>query len=198
MTKLVDYIVATESPLPPIQAAMYEYITAANGVFVRGRREGLEAMLPVLCGRNGTIRGLETVEPYVNLAYPRVPAFMMYQMLMRSLTAMSFTTVPLEILFHLAWKDSRWQVVVPRQTRTPVSVQPDQDAPSYENALIEVHSHHSMEARFSGTDNAEETGFRVYAVLGSIFTHPTIRVRVGIYGHRWEIPAPTFLLVQPA
>jgi len=31
---------AAKLPLPPIQAQMYEYVTAANGVFVRGRRAG--------------------------------------------------------------------------------------------------------------------------------------------------------------
>jgi hypothetical protein len=48
-----------------------------------------------------------------------------------------------------------------------------------------------MEAKFSPTDDEEETGFRIYAVMGHIYTEPVIRVRVGIYGHMWEIPALT-------
>ncbi|MEE3719938.1 hypothetical protein V2H45_24665 [Tumidithrix elongata RA019] len=49
-----------------------------------------------------------------------------------------------------------------------------------------MHSHHGMEAYFSEMDNRDETGFRIYAVLGELFTNPKIRMRVGIYGHFYE------------
>ncbi len=62
---------------------------------------------------------------------------------------------------------------------------------SYAGALIEVHSHHGMPAFWSGTDDADEQGFRLYAVLGDIFRRPTLRVRVGIYGQFYELPAGT-------
>jgi len=190
MLELVNYIVARQMPLPPLQAQMYEYVMAANGVFVRGRREGLDALIPVLApGGTETIRGLATVEPFVQLHYPRVSGVTVYQMLLEAWLAGSFTPVPLEILFHLVWEQTHWKLVTPQQIQTAMSVRPDEDAPSYRNALIEVHSHHGMGTHFSGTDNAEESGFRLYVILGRIFSQPTLRVRVGIYGRRWEIPA---------
>jgi hypothetical protein len=36
-----------------------------------------------------------------------------------------------------------------------------------------------MKAFFSGTDDADEQGFRLYGVLGSIFERPTFMLRVG-------------------
>jgi hypothetical protein len=46
-----------------------------------------------------------------------------------------------------------------------------------------------MSARFSSLDDQDEVGFRVYAILGCISTRPVMRVRVGMYGYRHDIPA---------
>jgi hypothetical protein len=48
---LVNYFVAYSPELPPVRAAMYEYWLAGNGVFIRGKREGLEAMVLVAPAR---------------------------------------------------------------------------------------------------------------------------------------------------
>ena len=41
-----------------------------------------------------------------------------------------------------------------------------------------------MPAFFSSTDDADERGFRLYAVLGKVNTlNPEILVRIGIFGH---------------
>ena len=77
----------------------------------------------------------------------------------------------------------------PPQEQTAASVRPVGSTATYEDSLIELHSHHDMAAQFSSVDNADETGFRVYGVLGNIFKWPTLRVRVGLYGHYWEVPA---------
>jgi len=50
-----------------------------------------------------------------------------------------------------------------------------------------------MKAYFSPEDNADEIGFRIYGVLGEIFTNPQIRMRVGIYGHFYETVATGIL-----
>ena len=63
------------------------------------------------------------------------------------------------------------------------------DQELYERVVIEIHSHHAMPARFSGTDDADETGFRVYGVIGRLPEQPEIRLRVGVYGYFWEVPA---------
>ena len=187
--KLLDYVAATAWPLPPIQAAMYEYVVASNGVFVRGRRTGLRVMLPVMAGPPTPLRGLVPVEPFVQLDHPRVPAELADEMLDTALAAKDDDLKPVEALFHLTWDASGSRLEVPAQERSATNVRPVGHAPSYETAVVEVHSHHGMTACFSPTDDADETGFRIFGVLGEIYTRPTLRVRVGLYGHYWEIPA---------
>jgi PRTRC genetic system protein A len=187
--KLVDYVAATELPLPPIHAAMYEYVTASNGVFVRGQRTGLGAMLPVMAGPAIPLRGLVPVEPLVQLCHPCIPAELVDDMLDAALGAKDDDQGPVEALFHLTWDAGGVRLQIPPQERSLVRVRPVGHSPSYETAVVEVHSHHGMAARFSSTDDADETGFRIFGVLGEIYTQPTLRVRVGLYGHYWEIPA---------
>jgi hypothetical protein len=46
---LVGYHIAHSGiPLPPIQAALYEYILAGNGIFVRGARRELQAQFCIV------------------------------------------------------------------------------------------------------------------------------------------------------
>jgi len=187
--KLVDYVAATELPLPPINAAMYEYVTASNGVFVRGRRTGLRVMLPVMAGPPMPLRGLVPVEPFVQLDHPRVPAELVDEMLEAALAAKDDDLKPVEALFHLSWDAGGARLAMPVQERGLAFVRPIGQTLSYETAVVEVHSHHSMAACFSPTDDADETGFRIFGVLGEIYTRPTLRVRVGLYGHYWELPA---------
>jgi hypothetical protein len=56
-------------------------------------------------------------------------------------------------------------------------------------ALIDLHSHATLEPFFSPTDNKDEQGFRIFAVIGKVNEKPEIRVRVGVYGNYWKIPA---------
>ena len=71
------------------------------------------------------------------------------------------------------------------------------DHAHYADTLLELHSHHLMAAFFSATDTADEQGFRLYGVVGHLDSAdqhaPEIRIRVGIYGHFWDIPASTVL-----
>ncbi len=90
----------------------------------------------------------------------------------------------LEVLFYLDSLGDEWRLWEPNQVKSRLDI-----TYTPENALIEVHSHHAMGAFFSFTDNADQTGFRIYTVLGRINTEPTLRVRVGIYGYFWDIPA---------
>lgn len=188
MMEIVSYLTARQLPLPPINAAMYEYVLASNGVFVRGERQGLKAIVPVA---KGTVRGLADIEPSVEMTHPRIPAYMLTYIVTQACMAKDESGQPVESLFHLSWAETSWQLETPPQERGPARVYPAGSVlgSSYERALVEIHSHHAMQAQFSPTDNADETGFRIFAVLGEIFAQPSLRVRVGIYGHHWEIPA---------
>ena len=184
---LIRYLAAARKTLPPVRGAL-EYVLANNGLFARGVRRGLSATIPIVpC----TVKGLQPVAPSMALHYPRVPAAIMEAMLDLAQTARDPAGVAVEIVFHLRWTGSNWRVDVPPQSQSDTHAQPLGPAvgSSYATALIEVHSHHAMPAFFSLADDADETGFRVFAVLGDIFQRPHIRVRVGLYGHTWPIPA---------
>jgi len=53
-----------------------------------------------------------------------------------------------------------------------------------------MHSHGQMRAWFSTTDNADETGLKLYGVIGRLDAVPVVKLRIGAYGYfktlRWS------------
>ena len=188
--KLVEYRVAFPGlPLPPIEASLYEYVMAGNGVFIRGARREFQAQY---CIAPFAVRGLPELEPSLGLKESRVPREIVAEMLRRSRSARDTKGEPCEIVFHLEFNETGvWQLHVPSQQQSPRRAKPSDDSPvsSYARACIEVHSHVDMHASFSALDDQDEQGFRIYAVIGCISKTPVMRVRVGMYGYRHDIPA---------
>lgn len=190
-TPIVGYSVAFHSETLPVPyGGLYNYSLAGNGVFVEARREELQAVVQI---SDCEVRGLRDLSAGLTFNLPRVPVSHLLSMLKLSRSACVRNGQPIEALFHLLWLDreQRWSLCWPEQEATGSSVRPlaDSGGSSYQRALIEVHSHHQMQAFFSGQDDADEQGFRVYGVLGEIFTSPKISVRVGCYGYFLDVPA---------
>ena len=81
---------------------------------------------------------------------------------------------------------------VPQQLMRPASVVPfDTLDTRGTSALIDLHSHGALSPFFSPIDDKDEQGFRIYAVLGELDRLPKLCVRVGVYGHYFDIPAAT-------
>lgn len=185
----VHYLLATAAELPPISAPLYEYVFAGNGVFKRAVRQEMSATIPV---SNCVIRGLAPVRPQFTAQFAQVPEFLVQQMLNAACDA---ARRELEILFHLSTANGQWQLEVPSQIQRYNSVEPLEKGAgsSYERAIIEIHSHQRMPARFSPDDDRDETGFRIYGVIGNLKSRavqgPQIRFRVGVYGNWWPLPA---------
>ena len=181
--KLVQHlIVNTDGSLPEIPNCLYTYIMAGNGVFVYARRPSLEVLIPVSTCK---IAGLPQLIPQVNIAR-RVPAFLMADVL-----HVSQQVFPSEVLFWFNWVD-KWSIHIPEQQTTKTSAVPcDRHDEAGTSALIDLHSHASFSPFFSATDDKDETGFRIYAVIGNVDKVPTISVRVGVYSHYFDIPAST-------
>lgn len=179
----VTHIFATQPALPAIPPGLYQYVVGDNGVFVRASRPGLEAMVPVLTLFE-RVRGLAEVQPYVKLTCP-VPRYMTEHLFLHAWRERRRG----EVLYYL--KANPWYLWKPEQVQSPGGVHPVNPYAAGADTLLEVHSHHSMAAFFSHTDNRDErAGFRLFAVLGKLDQRrPEMRVRVGIYGHFWEIPA---------
>lgn len=184
----------------PTIGQLYDYLFTADAIYLRALRPGLSVLLKI---HNCEIRGLAKIAnclPYkkvypIEFTLPRIPSSYLQKILERSIDACVDNGTLIEALFHLIWNEEakRWQLDKPAQEANAGSVRPLHDGAGsgYERAIIELHSHHQMTAFFSGTDDADEQGFRIYAVIGEIFSEPKIRVRVGCFGHFEEIPADT-------
>ena len=183
MFKLVQHLIVQDNgKLPPILNCLYAYIMAGNGIFLYAKRNDLEVLIPV---SRATIAGLPPLEPFVNM--PRVPVVLMNHVLQASKE-----NLPNEMLFWFNFDHDQqvWNLDAPLQTCRPASVFPvDKSDPLGIQALIDLHSHALMEPFFSPNDNKDEQGFRIFAVIGKVNEKPQVRVRVGVYGNYWNIPA---------
>lgn len=194
LNPFVQHTIATD-PLPQCPAALYEYVLAGNGIFLRGQREGLSVRFPLL---SYPILGIPSLTPQIELTVPRIPQTLIEQMLGEAFDAWQAPSGPLESLFHFTC-DETWMLTIPEQIRTAVSVQPadPEHCPSYQSCLVEIHSHHEMRPEFSATDDEDETGFRIYGVCGSFRKRPSISFRVGLYGQFFPTPASLIVELPP-
>ena len=177
---------------------VYQYVIAREGVFLQASCPGLEVLMPISHG--STLPGLASVAPVIRFSYPLVGEELVLAILERAQTALDSAGHPIERLFYLTW-DGLWRLHEPEQDAGPTHVRARHVAPEHQTAVLEGHSHHGMPAYFSRTDNQAELydgGFRVYFVLGRIFTQPELRVRICVHGYAWEVPASTFFVVPSA
>jgi len=181
MFNFIQYlIVQPDGSLPEIPNCLYAYIVAGNGVFIHAKRCGLEVLIPVTECR---IAGLPELTPSVKVE-KRVPAFALGDIL-----HISKQCFPHEALFWFNW-GGEWLINIPEQTTRVASVVPcDRNDPAGTSALMDLHSHGGLRPFFSPIDDKDETGFRIYAVIGNVDTEPKICVRVGVYKNYFDIPA---------
>jgi PRTRC genetic system protein A len=171
--------------LPPLGDVMYQYVVAGNGLFIRAEDSRLGALVQLAPAQ---VFGLDDLIPFAELKVDRVPGVWL-----RSVLASARRHLPNEVMyqFHFGGETHKavthtWRCSTPEQTTTPTAVRFEDDGES----VIDLHSHNSMAAFFSDTDDADEQGLRFYAVIGRIDTDaPEIRVRVGVYGHFLDVPA---------
>jgi PRTRC genetic system protein A len=183
LTIFTKYILTETDTLPAINpASLYEFVIAGNGVFVRARRCGLEAMISIsMC----EIRGLQPVEPYVILEAGKVPLICT-----QAILSEFQSDLPNESLAWVKLEDKKCRVIKPSQIADENSVHPvDPFDPAGIAALVDVHSHDTLEPFFSTEDDKDETGFRIFAVFGLLDTQPCVMARVGIYGYCWHLTA---------
>ena len=138
ISDLVAYRIAYPGiPLPPIEASLYEYVMAGNGIIIRGARREFQAQF---CITPCTIRGLANLEPSLQLNAPRVPREIVAEMLRRARAARDAKGQPCEIVFHLELDEAGvWQCHVPDQAQKPARAKPADDSPSssYARACID-------------------------------------------------------------
>ncbi|HNT74362.1 MAG TPA: hypothetical protein PKH77_04990 [Anaerolineae bacterium] len=159
----------------------YAYLLAGNGVFKLAESAYLRALIPVAPGR---VAGLPPLTPEVALRVDIQPQ--LWEHILADARRVAWET-PREAMYHVRVNGHGVSVESPAQVGTAGHLAYQGGAGA--DVVMDVHSHCQMAAFFSGTDNADEQGFRIYGVIGRIFTQPEIRLRVGVYGDFWPIKA---------
>ncbi|MCC6192084.1 MAG: Mov34/MPN/PAD-1 family protein [Anaerolineales bacterium] len=183
--ELASCVLATGPELPPIRGFV-QYVVGAGGLYVRAADGRIEALVPVAPSLR-PLSGLAMVEPYARLAVPRVP-----QAWLDSILASARKAMPSEAMYQLVADPlarnsyGGWACARPAQLASPGAV----TFLDLAGASVDLHSHNSMPAFFSATDDADEQGLRFYVVIGRLDTRqPQIAARVGVYGHTMPVRA---------
>ena len=183
INNLVTYHIHKHDPLPANDALAYQYILAGNGVFVRTETRFFTALLPVMAC---TVRGLPPLRSQFQLLVPRIPARLLDTILTDAGCARRPDNGLNEVLYQFHHHGRTIQVKRPAQHTAPTNVTTAVTAD--DTIICDLHSHGNMRAFFSQTDNADEQGARLYAVIGRVDSAPEMRLRVGVYGHWLALP----------
>ena len=172
MTRPVSYLTNSLTGLQGDPGVFYNYILAANGLFVRARNDHLAA---TVCIAPQEVRGLAPLEEDVRLLHGKIPMYFLN-------LALSVLCIKPDIEQYLAvtWQGS-YSLSIPTQSQTAVSV-------TYETlpgTVLDIHSHvGGVPAHFSGIDDHDEQGLGLFAVVGGLRDLcPTVELRLGVYGY---------------
>lgn len=167
----VGYLLNTKEGLVGEPGQFYDYILAGNGVFARVRGPLLGAT--VLIGE-AHVRGLLPLEEAVELPKGKLPRDL-YDLALSALAVDPWH----EHYLAVTW-DGRYHLNYPSQEGGGGGV-------TYERlpgTVLDIHSHGSIGAFFSGTDNRDEQGLGLYMVVGRLhMLFPEVQLRMGVYGY---------------
>lgn len=168
--KPVGYLFNRREGLEGERGLYYDYILASNGLFIEAENKLVEARIPIAyCD----IRGLEPLKMKFILTYGSIPQRffdLSLDMFLADTTREHYVAVIGDAGYHF---------YIPIQEREGGGV-------TYEcgdKVVLELHSHGTMGAGFSGTDNKDEKGLRVYGVIGNLDKTPIVKLRLGVYGY---------------
>ncbi len=141
------------------------------------------------------IAELEDIRAGFQMSLPRLPAALLMQIIAFFRRVCVDHGRDVEALVNVLWDREAGGYVlhVPPQRIEKASVETDLSAqPDPERYLhvMDVHSHNTMAARFSRTDDLDEQATRLYMVIGRLDRYyPDIRCRFACGGRHVEIPA---------
>jgi len=166
----VGYLLNTKEGLAGEAGLYYNYIFAKTGVFIRAQNPLLRA---TLCVSYAEIRGLAPLHEDTELVHGKIP-YTLYDLALSALVA----SCPLERYLAVTW-DGQYHLTTPTQTREPTEVKYERVS----STIMDIHGHGTMGAFFSGIDDADEQGLRLYMVAGKLDTLlPEVEMRLGVYG----------------
>lgn len=171
----------------PIEAALFEYALAGNGLFVRAKRKEFTVSLPLSAQK---ISGLPDIPVGISWTKPRIPAFLWHDILRHAQQAHPSSSFKEEVyLIYWDGHASEWQWRASGRSHTWASTIADDTLPEYVECCIELHTHPPGALHFSQADDRDELGkFRIFAILIEVHDKPKIRFRCGVYDHLVPIP----------
>ncbi len=171
MKNPVGYLYCTDRGPIGDAGMFYDYVVAANGVFICAENPLIKATVQI---GEASVRGLRPMFNAVYLKNGKIPGALFH-------LAMSMFMADRHHEQYLAatW-DGAYHLKVPQQIGEEASVHYEK----VPNTILEFHSHCEMNAFFSGTDNHDEQGLCLYAVMGKLERLiPEVEMRIGVYGY---------------
>lgn len=163
-----------DGTLPEPNPPGYQYILAGNGIFVQAENSLRRVVVPIW---HGTIKGLPSLSTKIGLKHPRLNG--------RALTKIiehAQQRLDVEVVYHVTADMRIKSIATGTKSAVTFTNVPDNEV------ILEVHSHNTMPAGFSLTDNRYEQRFRFYAVVGNLHKRPQVAFRLGVYGYHIPIP----------
>lgn len=176
------------SLLPRHSTAPLTWIMAANGIFLHAHNPTRAVLLQAETLQS-TIPGLAPLRPavqWVGVGH-RLPGSILRSVLHHAQLARDDRDRPLEQQYWVVTRAGKLVLLRPPQHASATRVlTPRATVP----VLLDIHSHHAMAARFSRLDDQDDAHqLGVSVVIGTIFSQPTLRVRLTAYGMTQEVPA---------
>ena len=168
--KMVGYLVNYPDGISGEKGIYYNYILAANGLFIEASNLMLAARVPVA---ECEVRGLAPMKPKIALTYGSIPQHFF------DLALDTFLAAPDRERYIAVTAIAGYDSYVPVQDEGGASVVYEMG----DSVVLDIHSHGHMRASFSPQDNTDETGLKLYAVVGRLNATPVVKVRVGVYGY---------------
>lgn len=185
--KLVGHRIAAGEN-DPIDATLYEYFLAGNGLFVRAKRREFAVTLPLAMPK---VWGLPDALIGISWKKPGIPASLWREILLHGRQTHTSSNFKEEV-YLICWDSvlGSWQWRASGRENNWASTMADDTLPEYAECCIELHTHPPGALNFSRADDADELGkFRIFAILIDVHDKPKIRFRCGVYDHLVPLPA---------
>lgn len=189
LPKFIEHKIAA-AETEAVTAAMYEYLMAAGGVFIRAKRREFTACLPLF---EKKINGLPEVKSGIVWHKPKISKLLWCHILeharANSDSGGNFREDVYVVYWNAQFGDWAWKPV--SRERSLTATLADDLSAEYKDACIELHTHPPGAIHFSTADDLDERGkFRIFGVLIDVHSEkPKIRFRCGIYDFFAQIPA---------
>lgn len=175
---MIGYLYNYPQGLQGTPGMAYDYILASNGIFVHAQGNLIQARMKLT---DCEIRGLDPLTEQVTLVHGLVPSYLLAMAVKMMAQRQSH-----ELYLAMVWDGARglYQLLTPPQEGTVASVRYD----VIPHTVVDLHSHGTMSARFSATDDQDDQGFRISGVIGQLHRPVAeMSLRLGIYGYRFPI-----------